>query len=159
MSSSTGQQRVPIAIVGMGCRYPGKANSPEALWKLVSEGRDAYSEVPEDRFNFKAFHHPDTEGRGTINQKGGHFLDQSLDAFDAGFFGVPPREAECMDAQQRVILEASWEAAENSGIPMDEFKGSDTAVFGECCSISSLRPMLRTRKLTSTNLTSSRHVW
>lgn len=127
------RERVPIAIVGMGCRYPGKANSPEALWKLVSQGRDAYSDVPEDRFNHKAFYHPDTEGRGSINQKGGHFLDQDLAAFDAAFFGVPPREADHMDPQQRVVLEASWEAAENSGISMDEFKGSDTAVFGKSC--------------------------
>ena len=125
------KEPVPIAIVGMGCRYPGGANSPEALFSLLAEGRDTWTEVPPDRFNGAAFYHPDPGAcPGTTNQKGGHFLDQHLAAFDPGFFGIPPTEAESMDPIQRVVLEASWEAVENAGIPMNEFRGSDTAVFG-----------------------------
>ncbi|KAI5865300.1 putative polyketide synthase [Durotheca rogersii] len=120
---------ISIAVIGMGCRFPGGASSPEELWSIAAEGRHGWSEVPLDRFNWSSFYHPDTEVSGTTNQKGGHFLDQSLAAFDAGFFGVPPREAEAMDPQQRVVLEAAWDAVENAGIPMEKLRGSDTAVF------------------------------
>ncbi|KAI1760379.1 hypothetical protein GGR53DRAFT_509864 [Hypoxylon sp. FL1150] len=120
----------PIAVIGMGCRFPGGADSPERLFLMAAEGRHGWTEVPSDRFNWSSFYHPNTESvSGTTNQKGGHFLNQSLAAFDAGFFGIPPREAEAIDPQQRVVLEASWEAVENAGIPMDKLKGSDTAVF------------------------------
>lgn len=121
---------IPIAVVGMGCRYPGGANGPEALWSLLAEGRDTWSKVPPDRFNWDSFYHPDPGASGATNQKGGHFIDQSLAAFDAGFFGIAPTEAETLDPIQRVILEASWEAVENAGIPINKFRGSDTAVFG-----------------------------
>lgn len=115
----------------MGCRFPGGADSPEALWSIAAEGRHGWSEVPADRFNWSSFYHPDTEVSGTTNQKGGHFLNQSVGAFDPGFFGIPPREAEAMDPQQRIVLEAAWEAIENAGITMSKVKGSDTAVFGK----------------------------
>lgn len=140
------EQQAPIAIVGMGCRYPGKVNSPEALWKFVSEGRDAFSEVPEDRFNLKAFYHPDLQQPGTIQSKGGHFLDQDFADFDAGFFGIPPREAELVDPQQRLVLEASWEAVENTGLTMDEFKGSNTSVFGTLLPPNPRRPWVANRE-------------
>lgn len=127
------KEPVPVAVIGMGCRFPGGANSPEALWSLVAEGRHAWTSVPPDRFKENSFYHPDSNSRGGTNQKGGHFLDQDLAAFDAGFFGIPPQEAEAMDPQQRVVLETSWEAVENAGIPMEKFRGSNTAVFGELC--------------------------
>ncbi|KAL7894249.1 polyketide synthase [Trichoderma sp. SZMC 28014] len=123
------QGPIPVAIIGMGCRYPGGANSPEKLWNVVSEGRSGWSEVPLDRFNHQAFYHPDPEIPGTINQKGGHFIDQDIAAFDAGFFGIAQQEADTLDPQQRVVLETTWEAVENAGIPMHEFKGSDTGIF------------------------------
>ncbi|RFU79325.1 polyketide synthase [Trichoderma arundinaceum] len=123
------KEPVPIAIIGMGCRYPAGANSPEELWNVVAEGRSGWTEVPSDRFNHHAFYHPDPEIPGTINQKGGHFIDQDITAFDAGFFGIAPQEAETLDPQQRVVLETSWEAVENAGIPMHDFKGSDTGIF------------------------------
>ncbi|KAI8632481.1 putative polyketide synthase [Xylariaceae sp. FL1651] len=118
-----------IAVIGMGCRYAGGANSPEALWKLLVEKRNGYSAVPKDRFNWEAFYHPDANVRGTTIQKGGHFLDQDIGSFDPSFFGIPPTEAEFMDPQQRLVLETSWEAVENAGICMEQFRGSDTGVF------------------------------
>ncbi|KAI5460632.1 putative polyketide synthase [Mariannaea sp. PMI_226] len=127
--SAEAQQPVPIAIIGMGCRYPAGANSPEELWNVVAEGRSGWTEVPRDRFNHQAFYHPDPEAPGAINQKGGHFIDQDIAAFDAGFFGIAQLEAETIDPQQRVILETSWEAVENAGIPMHQFQGSDTGIF------------------------------
>ncbi|KAI2467435.1 putative polyketide synthase [Annulohypoxylon bovei var. microspora] len=120
---------VPIAIIGMGCRYPAGANSPEALWSVVAEGRDGWTEVPPDRFNGDSFYHPDPDAPGSINQKGGHFINQSIAAFDAAFFGISSVEAEALDPQQRVVLETSWEAVENAGIPMQRFRGSDTGIF------------------------------
>lgn len=120
---------VPIAVVGLGCRFPGAASCPEAFWSMVSEGRQAWTDVPPDRFNWKSFYHPDADAPGTTNQKGGHFLDQDLADFDAGFFGIPAMEAAAMDPQQRLVLEVAWEAVENAGVPMSTFRGSDTAVF------------------------------
>ncbi|PNP47787.1 hypothetical protein THARTR1_10472 [Trichoderma harzianum] len=125
----TSPEPIPIAIVGMGCRYPAGANSPEELWNVVAEGRSGWTEVPLDRFNHEAFYHPEPEIPGTINQKGGHFIDQDISAFDAGFFGIAQQEAETLDPQQRVVLETSWEAIENAGIPMHHLKGSDTGIF------------------------------
>ncbi|RYP61834.1 hypothetical protein DL770_009703 [Monosporascus sp. CRB-9-2] len=124
------QEPVPIAIIGMGCRFPGGANSPEALWKLLAEGRSAWREFPKERFNWDAFYHPHPEVGGvSINHKGGHYLDQDIAAFDAGFFGVSRLEAENLDPQQRLVLESSWEAFENAGIPMDTLRGSNTSVY------------------------------
>ncbi|KAI9711035.1 MAG: polyketide synthase [Bogoriella megaspora] len=123
------QQPTPIAIIGMGCRYPGGANSPSALWDLVSSGRSAWSEVPSDRFNHAAFYHPDPDALGSINQKGGHFISQNIADFDPSFFGISSAEAEVLDPQQRVVLETSWEAVENAGITMGKLKGSDTGIF------------------------------
>ena len=125
------REPAPIAVIGMGCRFPGTAKGTEAFWSLLSEGRHGWSKVPETRFNEKSFYHPDPGIPGAINQKGGHFLDQDISEFDASFFGMSPLEAESLDPQQRVVLEATWEAIENAGIPMDNFRGSETAVFGK----------------------------
>ncbi|KAB5577906.1 putative polyketide synthase [Coniochaeta sp. 2T2.1] len=120
---------IPIAIVGMGCRYSAGVRSPEDSWNVVAEGRSGWTEVPPDRFNHKAFYHPDPEVPGAFKQKGGHFIDQDIAAFDAGFFGMAQHEAETLDPQQRVVLETSWEAIENAGITMQQFRGSDSGVF------------------------------
>jgi acyl transferase domain-containing protein len=123
---------IPIAIIGMGCRYPGGANSPEDLWSLLAAGKDAWREFPKERFNWDAFYHPHPEVGGvTTNHRGGHYLTQDIAAFDAGFFGVAPLEAEALDPQQRIVLEVSWEAVENAGIPMEKFRGSNTSVYGK----------------------------
>ncbi|KAF7860820.1 hypothetical protein EAF04_008338 [Stromatinia cepivora] len=119
----------PIAIVGIGCRFPGGASSPEKLWELLSEGQETWSEVPEDRFNWKSFHHPDPENGGTHNHRGGHFLDSDIATFDGKFFGISPQECEAIDPQYRLQLEVTYEALENAGLSLENLRGSDTAVY------------------------------
>ena len=104
---------MPIAIVGLGGRYPGDASNPEKLWDLISNGRSALTEVPKDRFNIDAFYHPHHERQGTINIRGAHFMESDVSAFDAPFFSLTPNEAKAMDPQQRMALECTYEALEN----------------------------------------------
>ena len=118
-----------IAIVGIGCRLPGGADSPEKYWQLLAEGRDAWSQVPSDRWNEMAFHHSDPSRPGMLNQRGGYFINQDLSTFDPAFFGISGEEAKSMDPQQRLALETSYEALENAGIPIESLKGSNTAVY------------------------------
>lgn len=125
----TSNSSIPIAVVGLSCRFPGGANDPEKLWSMLSEGRDGWSEVPSDRFNFNSFHHPDLDMNGSSNHRGGHFLDQDISKFDTGFFGIPPIEAQTLDPQQRIQLESAYEALENAGIPLQDVYGSNTSVY------------------------------
>lgn len=119
----------PIAVIGMGCRLPGGANDPEKLWNMIAEGRSGWSEIPSDRWNWKSFYHPNPEAKEAINSKSGYFLDQDVAAFDARFFNIPVWEAHAMDPQQRILLETTYEALENAGIPLQGLKGSDTSVY------------------------------
>ncbi len=116
----------PIAIVGMGCRFPG-ANDPEAFWELLRNGIDAITEVPPDRWDVNAVYDPEG-GPGKIVTRWGGFLANIAD-FDPVFFGISAREAEHMDPQQRLLLEVSWEAMEHAGIPPEKLKGTNTGVF------------------------------
>ena len=118
----------PIAIIGMGCRFPGGANTPEAFWQLLKNGVDAVSEVPADRWDANALYDPDPSTPGKMNTRWGAFLDQ-LDQFDPNFFGISPREAAQMDPQQRLLLEVAWEALEQAGQPLERLAGSRTGVF------------------------------
>ena len=117
----------PIAVIGLACRMPG-AEGPEELWRLLKGGVDALSGVPANRWNAAAFYDPDRSAPGKSNALRGGFLKQ-IDRFDPLAFGISPREAAHMDPQQRLMLELSWEALENAGLPVDALKGVDAGVF------------------------------
>jgi acyl transferase domain-containing protein/acyl carrier protein len=122
----------PIAIVGLGCRFPGGANDPEAFWRLLRDGADAVTDVPADRWDVEAFYDPNPETPGKMYTRSGSFLE-GVDEFDPEFFGISPREAASMDPQQRLLLEVSWEALENAGLAPGRLSGSQTGVFIGIC--------------------------
>ncbi len=124
--------REPIAIIGLGCRFPG-AENPEAFWRLLREGRDVIREVPKERWDLDAYYDADPDAPGKMSTRFGGFLEQ-VDRFDPLFFGISSREAISMDPQQRLLLEVAWEALEHAGIAPEKIEGSATGVFLGICS-------------------------
>jgi acyl transferase domain-containing protein/acyl-CoA synthetase (AMP-forming)/AMP-acid ligase II/acyl carrier protein len=116
-----------IAIIGMGCRFPG-AQDPESFWQLLQNGKDGITEVPPDRWDVHSFYDPERATPGKMNTRWGGFLSH-IDQFDPSFFGISPREAARMDPQQRLLLEVAWEAFEHAGQAADQLAGSQTGVF------------------------------
>ena len=117
----------PMAVVGIGCRFPG-AHGPGELWRNLSEGRDSIGVVPARRWPVDDLYDPDFRRPGKMSTRWGGFLE-GVDLFDPGFFGISPREALRMDPQQRLLLETAWEALEDAGLPRQAVAGSSTGIF------------------------------
>ena len=118
----------PLAIIGIGCRFPGGIRCPQSFWKFLREGGDGITEAPPDRWDIHSYYDQDREKAGKIYTRKGGFLD-NIDLFDPQFFGISPREASYMDPQQRILLEVAWEALEDGGLIPETLKGSKVGVF------------------------------
>lgn len=124
------QPKEPVVVVGSACRFPGGASSPSQLWELLKKPHDLQAEVPKDqRFDPDTFYHPDGSVPGRTNARHGYFLRDNLHAFDASFFNIAAGEAESIDPQHRLLLEATYEAVASAGLTVQQLKGSDTAVY------------------------------
>jgi acyl transferase domain-containing protein len=121
-------QSEPIAIIGMACRFPGGASSPEAFWRMVAGGIDAVREVPPDRWDIDDYYDPDPAAPGKMNTRWGGFLER-VDEFDCEFFGISPREAVRVDPQHRLLLEVAWEALEDAGLPSGDVAQTRAGVY------------------------------
>src|ERR1700722_10487999 len=108
----TQYQADPIAIIGIGCRFPGNASDPRKFWEMLCKGTDAICDVPNNRWDSKRFYDPDPNLSGKMHVKKGGFLQEKWEEFDAEFFQISPREADYLDPQQRLLLELAWEAME-----------------------------------------------
>ena len=126
MSANRGAEK--IAVVGIGCRFPGSVTTPGEFWDLLIGGTDGVRDVPEGRWDLQRFFDPgDTPGRMYVRRGG--FLDQNIREFDPMFFGISPREADFLDPQQRLLLEVAWEAIDDAGLDADRMIGSSTGVY------------------------------
>ena len=132
----------PLAVIGLGCRFPGGADSPAAFWRLLERGGDAITEVPRDRWDADAYFDPDPDAPGKMSTRFGGFI-ADVDRFDAQFFGITPREAASMDPQQRLLLEVAWEALEDAGQAPDRLTGSATGVFVGLCNADYFQGIVR----------------
>lgn len=124
--------REAIALVGIGCRFPGHADSPQAFWDLLLHETDAVQEISPERWDLRRFYHPDPMQPGKMYTRHGAFLE-GIDLFDAAFFGIPPAEASRLDPQHRLLLEVSWEALEDARLVPSKLADSQTGVFVGIC--------------------------
>lgn len=153
----------PIAVVGIGCRFPGDGEGPDAFWRLLESGGNAISEIPRDRWDVDRFYDPRPGTPNRMYTRHGAFLDQ-VDGFDAKFFNISPREAERMDPQQRMLLETTWHALEHAGINPLSLRDSATGVFvgltlddyGDLMSASGIAPDAHTITGTAHNVAAGR---
>jgi hypothetical protein len=122
-----GASTVPIAIIGLACRFPGGADA-EAFWRLLADGREALGEIPASRFAIDPYYDPDPERPGAIATRSGAFLD-AIEDYDPGFFGIPPRAAAAVDPQQRLVLEVGWEALEHAAVAPSGLRERPAGVF------------------------------
>jgi len=122
----------PIAIIGVGCRFPGNANDTESFWNLLMNGVEATSKIPESRWHIDDWYDPDPDVSAKMYSRHGAFIDSVAD-FDAQFFGISRKEASNMDPQQRLMLEVAWEGLENANHAPDSLYGSDAGVFVGIC--------------------------
>lgn len=122
--------REPIAIVGIGCRYPGGANTAEKFWEFLLDGKDGFCDIPEDRWDLERFNDNDPHIEGTARPKQAALLsDIDVKGFDAQFFGFSPREAECLDPQQRLLMQVAWEAFEDANIRPSDWAKRPVGVY------------------------------
>ena len=121
-------QSEPIAIIGLGCRFPGGASTPEKFWRLLETGTDAVREIPPERWDIDSYYDPDLSVPAKMGTRWAGLLDQ-VDQFDSEFFGIAPREAAAMDPQQRLLLEVAWETLNDAGRPPESLSDSSTGIF------------------------------
>ncbi|KAL5330345.1 hypothetical protein ACEPPN_003872 [Leptodophora sp. 'Broadleaf-Isolate-01'] len=121
-----------VAIIGLACRFPGGASNESKFWELLHKRRSAHSKTPSDRYNIEAFHHPSNGKLNILRAAGEHFLDGNMAAFDAPFFDITSQEAKAMDPTGRLLFEVSYEALENSGLPIESIAGSDPSCYVGC---------------------------
>ncbi|KAK6502749.1 hypothetical protein TWF481_007796 [Arthrobotrys musiformis] len=119
----------PIAIIGLACRLPGEASSGSKFWDLLVSGRSGQCDFPPSRFNVDGFYKSSGDLAGSINMRGGYFLQDDIRDFENGFFGINNVEATYMDPQQRKILEVVYECFESAGAPMEKLSGSNTGCY------------------------------
>ncbi len=129
MKSSSPNALEPIAIIGIGCRFPGDAANPQEFWKMLCEGKDAIIDVPKDRWDSRRYYDSQVNVSGKMYVKQGGFLRQKWEDFDAEFFHISPREANFLDPQQRLLMELTWEALEDGGIVPEKIRNTETGVF------------------------------
>ena len=125
---STTAGREPIAVVGMGCRYPGGVRTPDQFWELLRSGKDILRDIPGERWDVDAFYDPEVTVPGKMYVRQGYYLDD-IDQFDPQFFGLSPREAESLDPQQRLVMEVTWETLEHASIAPSSLQGGKAGVF------------------------------
>ncbi len=144
------EKHQPIAIIGMGCRFPGGVTDPQSYWLKLREGFNPITDVPANRWDTMAFFDPHPQTPGKMNQKAGCFLE-NVEEFDAEFFGVSPREASSMDPQQRILLEVAWEAVENSGLDHGNLTGGNVGVYIGIMGLDYMQMTLRQLEYTEVN--------